>query len=201
MIHLRSGGRIGAKRVARTLIAVNSLFLYGQQVVRTSAVVSCKCHGFNSPCSFKTCWKRLAPFEVVASKLKEKYRGALRVRLVRKNLWDSIDRVVSVSDQTLVYLDHSPSLCKQNDTLGYPGMLGRTCRSDVAEDKCKFFIELCNGCDLRVEKVERYKRVHCGCKFIYCCKVECDECTEKYSEITCNALKAVKTDIVGRSHP
>ena len=135
---------------------------------------------------------------VVASKLKEKYHDALRVRLVHKKLRDPFDRLVSVKDQKLVYLEDSPSLCEQSHTLGYPGILGRSCRSDVAEDKCKFLIELCSGCNLRVEKVERYKRVNCSCKFTYCCKVECEKCTEEYFEITCNALKAVETDIVGR---
>ena len=125
----------------------------------------------------------------------------MRVRLVHKQLWDEIDREVSLSDQTLVYLDDAPSKCEQNDTLGYLGMLRRSCRSDVAKDKCEYFIDLCNGCNLRVQKVERYKRFKCSCKFIYCCKVECEECTETYSEITCNALKPVETDIVGRSHP
>ena len=148
-----------------------------------------------------SCWKKLAPFEVVASKLKEKYREALQVGLVHKKPWDPINRVVSVKDQELDYLEDSPSFCEQNHTLGYRGMLGLSCRSDVAEDKCKVFIKLCNGCNLRVEKVERYKRVNCSCKFIYCCKVECEKCTEKYFEITCNALKAVETDIVGRAHP
>ena len=137
-------------------------------------------------------------FGVVASKLKEKYHDALQVRSVRKKLWDPFDRVVSVKDQKLVYLEDSPSLCEQSHTLGYRGILGRSCRSDVAEDKCKFFIELCNSCNLRVEKVERYKRVNCNCKFTYCCKVECEKCTEEYFEIICNALKAVETDIVGR---
>lgn len=118
---------------------------------------------------------------------------------MHKKLWDTFrNREVSVSDQTLVYLDNSPTFCERNDTLGYRGMQGRSCRSEVAEDKCKVFIELCNGCDLRVEKVERYKRVNCRCKFIYCCKVEC---TEQYSEITWNALKPVETNIVGRSNP
>ena len=161
--------------------------------------MSCKCVGLNS-CGLKSCWKKLAPFEVVASKLKEKYREAVKVRLVHKKLRDLIDRVVSVKDQKLVYLEDSPSLCEQNHILGYTGMLGRSCRSDVAEDKCKFFTELCNGCNLRVEKVERYKRVNCSCKFIYCCKVECEKCTEKYSEIICNALKPEETDVIGRSH-
>ena len=183
---------------------VNRLFLYGQQVVRTSAVRSCKCHrDLNSQCIRRTCWEELVPFEVVASKLREKYFEALRVRLVhhRRLLWDPMDRVVSVKDQELVYLENSPSPCEKNHTLGYTGMLGRSCRSNVAKDKCKIFIELCNSCNLRVEEVERYKQVNCNCKFIYCCKVECEKCTETYSEITCKALKAVKTDVIGRFHP
>ena len=198
----RSRERIGAKQKARSLIIVNRLFLYGKQVVRTSAVLSCKCYpSLTTPyCMATSCWKKLAPFEVVASKLREKYREALQVGLVPRP-YDPINRVVSAKDQNLVYLEDSPSFCEQSHTLGYRGTLGRSCRSDVAEDRCKLFIELCNACNLRVEKVARYKRVNCSCKFIYCCKVECEKCSEEYSEITCNALKAVDTDILGRAHP
>jgi len=125
------------------------------------------------------------------------------VRLVYEQLQDLFFRAVSVSDQTLVYLDNSPDYFEQNDTVGYPGMLGRSCRSAMSKDKCEYFSRFCkHGCNLRVEKVQRYKRVNCTCKFIYCCKVECEECTEKsYFEITCNALKAVETDVKGRAHP
>ena len=103
--------------------------------------------------------------------------GAVRVRFVHKKLRDLFSMAVSVSEQTLVYLDNSPASCEQNSTLGYPGMLRwRSCRSDLSKDKFELFSLLCKqGCYLRFEKVQRYKWVNCCCKVIYCCKVECEE--------------------------
>ena len=66
----------------------------------------------------------------------------------------------------------------------------------MAKDKCKMFSHLCKqGCNLRVDKVERYKQVDCRCK------VKCEKCAEKYFEVTCNALKPVVPGIQVRAHP
>ena len=114
---------------------------------------------------------------------------------------DNRFQAVSSKDRRLVYLDSSPDSCVRNDTLGYPGMLGRSCRNDVTKDECKFFIDFCNSCNLRVEKVERYKPFDCRCKFVWCCYVKCEECMGKYSEITCNSLEAVAKGIEARAYP
>ncbi|XP_078350471.1 protein Wnt-8b-like [Oculina patagonica] len=163
----------------------------GREVVRTMAEVSCKCHGFNTACKVKTCWKELAPLEVVASKLKQKYHNAVQVWFMDNKLQERVDnqfRPISNRDQRLVYLDSSPDFCVRNDTLGTPGMLGQSCRSDKAADKCKSFVDYCESCKLRVESEERYKQVKCNCTFVWCCHVDCETCTKKYSVMTCSGL-------------
>ena len=120
--------------------------------------------------------QNLARFQLAFTHGTPKSDGAVQVRFVHKKLQDLFSMAVSVSDQTLVYLDNSPASCEQQGTLGYPGMLGRSCRSDLPKDKCELFSLLCKqGYYLRVEKVQRYKRVNCCCRVIYCCKVECEE--------------------------
>ena len=143
----------------------------------------------------------MAPFDVVASKLREKYYSAVQVWFIGNRLQERVgDKLRPVSKygrkrgNRLVYLHPSPHPCERNETLGYPGMLGRTCRSDVAKDKCVMFSLLCkDGCNLRVDKVERYKQVNC--------KVGCEKCAEKYFEITCNALKPVVKGIEALARP
>lgn len=178
----------------------------GREVLRNSSQLDCICYGLNRSCQFKHCWKELAPFDVVASKLKEKYLRATQVWFVdnklQERVGDQFQPINKYKGNTLVYLHPSPHPCERNDTLGYRGMLGRSCRSDVAKDKCVMFVRLCEqGCNLRVDKVERYKHIKCNCKFHFCCEVKCERCAVKYFEVTCNALKPVVPGIQARAHP
>ena len=136
----------------------------------------------------------LAPFEDVVSKLKEKYYEAWEVAFVDKKLhplysngdFASLSRITRRRGPPLVYLDSSPGICERNETLGYPGMLGHSCKKEASEDKCEMFTDICNYCKLKVKTVESYKQVKCRCKFVYCCKVECETCTKKHSVMTCS---------------
>lgn len=136
----------------------------------------------------------LAPFEVIASKLKEKYDFAWQVVFLDNKLralysngeFASLSRISRRDGKPLVYLDSFPLLCVRNDTIGHPGMLGHTCDSKASTDKCELFTAMCNWCKLKVKIVENYKQVKCRCKFVWCCKVDCEMCTKKYSVMTCS---------------
>ena len=156
------------------------------KVVRGSLKKECKCHGVTGSCNLKTCWKQLAPFEVVGSKLKQKYLKAVPVSFKNSKLHlrDSRDRLVTRKTKKLVYLDSSPNYCLRNTTAGSFGMLGRTCRSDaVPTEECR---ALCQSCNFRAQTKEHYKQVKCRCKFVWCCTVKCELCTVKYSLTTCS---------------
>ena len=146
-------------------------------------------------------------FKVVASQLKAMYFEAVQVWLVDNKLQERVgDQFQPIYREymanMLVYLHPSPHPCERNDTLGYRRLLGWSCRSDVAKDKCEMFVRLCkHDCNLRVDKVERSKQINCNCKFIYCCRVECEKCTLKYFEATCNAWTAPVPGIQARAHP
>lgn len=145
----------------------------------------CKCHGVTGSCNLKTCWRQLQPLDVIGSKLKLKYRNALRVIFMDDKLQEQVRGKFGPTkmDKKLVFLESSPDFCKRNDLRGAPGMLGRTCSSDdVTTNKCG---SLCHACGLKPETVEHYKQIKCRCQFVWCCSVECDLCTRKYSETTC----------------
>ena len=146
-----------------------------------------RCEGgfFNSdPCRVKTMWTVLAPFEVVSSKLKEKYHRAFQVSFINNRLQQL--RPHYPIDQNLVYLDDSPSYITRNDSLGIDGILGRSCRRDMSDDKCELFTAICDSIGLNPTIVEHYKQVKCRCKFAWCCRVECETCSEKYNETRCS---------------
>lgn len=160
--------------------------VHSLQVVRANLKKECKCHGVTGGCNLKTCLKQLARFTVIGSELKQKYRTAVRVSFLNNKLHkrdNNRDRLVTRKLKKLVYLDSSPVYCVRNDTAGSPGMLGRSCRSDVVPTKeCR---SLCNSCQLRHQTVEHDKQVKCRCKFLWCCTVKCHLCTVKYSLTTC----------------
>ena len=156
------------------------------KVVRSKLRKECKCHGVTGSCNIKTCWKELAPFNVIGQELKKKYRSAVRVSFLNNKLHkrdNDRDRLVTRKQKKLVYLDSSPDYCARNATVGSPGMRGRTCASDIVPvEKCR---SLCKSCNLRHRTVEHYKQVKCRCKFVWCCSVKCELCTVKYSRTTC----------------
>ena len=155
-------------------------------MVRANLRRECKCHGLTGSCQLKTCWKRLAPFNVVGSELKQRYLKAVQVSFKERRLQVTVNnkyRPVYRRDKKLVYLELSPNYCLRNLTAGSPGVAGRTCSSDdVSTNDCK---ALCNSCKLRHQTVEGYKEVKCRCKFVWCCEVKCETCTRAYSVTTC----------------
>ena len=163
------------------------MFFSSSQVVRASLKKECKCHAVTGSCNLKTCWKQLAPFDVVGSALKQKYHASIPVTFTNSKLQQRDNnnryRPVTKKDKKLVYLDSSPDYCVRNTTAGSPGMLGRTCSSDIVPTEgCR---SLCNSCNLRYRTVEQYKQVKCRCKFVWCCTVKCKLCNVKYSLTTC----------------
>ena len=125
----------------------------------------------------------MAPFPQVAAELKKKYRQAVRVTLANNQLQEQSSRPSTRRGLKLVYLDSSPDYCVRNKTAGSPGLLGRTCGyDDQTTSKCR---SLCNKCKLRPKTEERTKQVKCRCKFVWCCKIECETCTKSYSVTTC----------------
>lgn len=134
----------------------------------------------------KTCWRQLTPLDVIASKLKLKYRNAVRVVFVDNELQEKVrSKGTSRMDKKLVYLEESPDYCKPNKITGSPGMLGRTCSSeDVTTNRCK---TLCQSCELKPVTVQRSKTFDCRCRFLWCCSIKCESCSRKYSETTCTS--------------
>ncbi|KAJ7375479.1 Ligand for members of the frizzled of seven transmembrane receptor [Desmophyllum pertusum] len=170
---------------ARTAVNLHNNAV-GREVVLRSQQGECLCRDhWSRPgekfCSVENCPQALAPFEVVASNLKQKYHDAVQVWFVDNKLQERVNNSFTpVSAAQLVFLDSSPDYCVRNDTAGYPGVLGRTSHSnDVNSDKYKSFAALCRTCKLYPQTVQRleYPRAR-GCR------------TLKYVQTTCIADKS-----------
>jgi wingless-type MMTV integration site family protein 6 len=85
------------------------------------------------------------------------------------------------SKQDLVYAEESPDFCKPNTKIGSLGVHNRECNiTSSGEDSCEI---LC--CNHGYQRTTMFVKSNCKCRFIWCCDVECQVCTEKREIYTC----------------
>ncbi|KAG5870816.1 hypothetical protein JTB14_023979 [Gonioctena quinquepunctata] len=147
----------------------------------------------------KTCWKTLPTFRQVGDHLMKKYfrarpvaastaqlprgtdhpRRGRRQHLVLTKGKIPVKKLPKKSE--LVYLQMSPNYCEKDLTAGSLGTVGRTCnRTSRGTDGCDL---MCCG---RGYNTHQYtKTFQCNCKFLWCCRVDCDTCSERTEEYTC----------------
>ncbi len=151
--------------------------------------LECKCHGVSGSCTTKTCWTTLPKFRQLGYILKEKYNHAVHVEPVRasRNKRPTFLKVKKPysyrkpMDMDLVYIEKSPNYCEADPVTGSMGTQGRICNKTAQQP---------NGCDLmccgRGYNTHQYSRVwQCNCKFLWCCYVKCNTCSERTEVHTC----------------
>jgi hypothetical protein len=77
----------------------------------------------------------------------------------------------------LVFIEKSPDICDLKQQNGAPLIIGRECAN---EKECK---SLC--CNRGFIRIREMKKKNCNCRFIYCCRVECDECAIEIEKFYC----------------
>lgn len=159
------------------------------QILEKNMRLECKCHGVSGSCTTKTCWTTLPKFRQLGYILKEKYNHAVHVEPVRASrnkrpTFLKIKKPYSYRkpmDTDLVFIDKSPNYCEADPVTGSMGTHGRICNKTSQQ---------ANGCDLmccgRGYNTHQYSRVwQCNCKFLWCCYVKCNTCSERTEVYTC----------------
>lgn len=144
----------------------------------------CKCHGVSGSCSVKICWRTLPNFNEVGKFLKVNFDGASRVKLntIKRKLRPAEKLQKKPKKDDLVYLEESPDYCEYNPKTGSLGTKGRKCdRDSYGIDGCQL---MC--CGRGHYTIVRDIVEDCNCKFLWCCKVECERCTRTVEEHYCN---------------
>ena len=81
-----------------------------------------------------------------------------------------------------MYLESSPDYCEYNPESGSLGTTGRKCnKTSYGLDGCQL---MCCGRGYTTKVAEVTE--DCNCKFFWCCRVECEQCTRKVDEHYCN---------------
>ena len=163
---------------------------YVLQALKDKLLAVCKCHGASGSCSSKTCWTALPPFRAIGDHLMRKYKNAKQVLPERagrayKPLYLKLQHdeahTLKPGRRELVFLDTSPDYCQPSAAHGIIGTSGRVC--SLATSGVHHCGMLCCG---RGYDTVRYERsAQCNCKFIWCCQVKCQNCTEQVTVRTC----------------
>nr|XP_039260633.1 protein wingless-like [Styela clava] len=164
----------------------------GRRMVQDLTKVHCRCHGMSGACTAQTCWMQMASFHEIGDSLKRKFESGVkalgepkrrrRLRHVTVNSYD-IDsgRLRKVPKTQLAFINESPNLCLENQTLGILGTAARQCLKHSGDKgDCRV---LCCGRGYNTRQIKIQRR--CKCKFIYCCDVQCEICDEVKNEYTC----------------
>lgn len=177
-------------KVTHEFCAFSELLFSSGQVLERNMHLECKCHGVSGSCTTKTCWTTLPKFRELGYILKDKYMQAVHVEPVKASrnkrpTFLKIKKPFSYRkpmDTDLVYIEKSPSYCEPDPVTGSVGTHGRVCNKTITHHS--------NSCDLmccgRGYNTHQYSRVwQCNCKFLWCCYVKCNTCSERTEVYTC----------------
>lgn len=157
----------------------------GRRAIRSKMELVCKCHGVSGSCSVRVCWRKMAVFRQIGDDLTTKFEGASLVKLVKKKkkkLRPLTKKHKRPTRRDLVFLEESPDYCLRNESLGVLGTKGRLCvKTSYGMDGCSL---LC--CGRGYQTLIREVTEKCNCKFVWCCKVMCEQCTNFVEEHYCN---------------
>ncbi|KAI1717405.1 wnt family domain-containing protein [Ditylenchus destructor] len=147
----------------------------GRLAVKKTLISSCKCHGVSGSCQQRTCWKKTADLGSISRHLTEKYSRAKQV----------LNDFQKAKSSDLIYTEESPNSCSQLQyEVHQKRSLPRICNwrnETISRGSCA---TLCCGRGYSVShEVVAYK---CDCKFIWCCKLECNDCLQHRWVSTCN---------------
>ena len=172
---------------------VNYLFVFFLQTVQEYMHKTCMCTGAGTNlCSRdKTCRMELPTMDEVADKLGKHYDHAVHSKIL-KSSGHSHALVVHahnehrVSQDKMIYFSRSPDYCVANSDYKIHGVAGRDC---IVNDTKLSNSHHCNNlcCDHGHETYTVEDPKPCKCKFVWCCKVECETCFETKTKYRCKS--------------
>ncbi|CAJ0570184.1 unnamed protein product, partial [Mesorhabditis spiculigera] len=157
----------------------------GREALGASLRRECKCHGISGSCEIKTCWDALPSFREIGATIKDKFDGATAVQIVmegdKPRIQGKTNQYRRHTNADLVFTSDSPDYCLPNPSLGILGTKGRECNAtSYGTDGCEL---LC--CGRGYEREVKVVQEKCNCKFVYCCKVVCEQCTRSIERHYC----------------
>ena len=154
--------------------------------MKNHAVLKCKCHGISDSCAYRTCWKTMAPFDVVGSFLRHRYHHGVQVTVDQNSnelLSAKGDFSLKPSSDDLVFLEEFPDYCVPIPDTGSLGTTGRIC-NQTAQGPGSCGILCCQRGFNTIQIEEEFK---CNCKLHWCCQVNCNTCRRTVDRHVCKS--------------
>jgi len=163
----------------------------GREIIRHNLWTKCKCHGMSGNCNLKTCWLSQPKFSEIGKLLKDRYDSAhemIQEFKIKKNKKKRYKKLIPKYKEYLppstldfIYYEESPDYCVDNKNMGIYGTKGRECNiTSSGVDGCEL---MCCRRGYNVEIVQETRS--CNCKFVWCCLVKCQSCTQAVPKYTC----------------
>lgn len=146
----------------------------------------------------KTCWRKLPTLRTISNMIKSKYDQAVKVSV--QHTKDSPAILRSVGDESvtpttdhLVFTKKSRNYCVDNSyyTVGRP-CIPESVKSNIdagvklsvkVDKKLPICEELC--CNGEYEVYSKTIVESCNCRFLWCCDIQCEECSTTHNTYTC----------------
>jgi hypothetical protein len=169
----------------------------GRKLLNKQIEQKCRCHGISGSCVTKTCWQVVPELPTLISMLRSKYLHANQVEMApnssslvlisdnlnttsgrhQRSLKEGYGQERKPAPGELVFIDKTPDICELRQSNGVPLSVGRECAN---EQECNRLC--CNRGFIQIREVQMER---CNCKFVYCCRVDCDQCERDINRFYC----------------
>ena len=138
--------------------------------------------------STKSCQMELPTMGKVAEVLKKKYDQSVYSMIIPSPSQQEIlvvetENLTEVHAEEMIYFDQSPDYCTADPNYNITGIAGRECTLTANISLSHHCDNLC--CDHGYEIFTNTTTKPCYCKFVWCCRVECEDCYENLTWHIC----------------
>ena len=141
--------------------------------------------------STKLCQMELPTMGELAEVLKKKYDQSVYSMTIpsqKEILVVEKENLTEVHAEEMIYFDQSPDYCRADPNYNIIGIAGRECTLTANTASSHHCDNLC--CDHGYETFTNTTTKPCDCKFVWCCRIECEVCYETWH--TCRNTPDIK---------
>lgn len=152
----------------------------------------CECIDAHESCSEEACMKILPKMEDIATRLRKKYDKSAKAKIIISSARS--DEILVVNSDTnnkvlpndMIHFKLSLDFCLPNKQYKIEGVAGRECTVNENKTSSSSHCDnLCCGHGYEEYTVAESKP--CNCKFVWCCRVECETCFTNKTKYRCKS--------------
>ena len=131
----------------------------------------------------ESCQIELPTMDEVAEVIRKKYDQSVYSMIIPSPSQEEVlvverENLMEIHAEEMIYFDQSPDYCRADPNYSIIGIAGRECSLTANTASSHHCDNLC--CDHGYETFTNTTTVAkpCNCKFVWCCRLECEDCYE-----------------------